>query len=78
MTGVVSEPDFRDLQEAQTSFTHLPASSTSVLRLASPSATHVSMILLGLPVAVAVARLELAIVDTTPIGPRSPTRGRMA
>ncbi len=40
MTGVVSEPDFRDLQAAQTSFTHLAASATSVRRLASPSVTQ--------------------------------------
>ena len=40
MTGVVSEPDFRDLQAAQTSFTHLSASATSVRRLASPSVTQ--------------------------------------
>src|SRR4051812_5042135 len=40
MTGVVSEPDFRDLQAALTSFTHLSASATSVRRLASPSVTQ--------------------------------------
>ena len=40
MMGVVSEPDFRDLQAAQTSFTHLSASATSVRRLASPSVTQ--------------------------------------
>src|SRR4029079_5578227 len=40
MTGVVAEPDFRDLQAAQTSFTHLSASATSVRRLASPSMTQ--------------------------------------
>src|SRR3954452_2354689 len=40
MTGVVSEPDFRDLQAAQTSSTRLSASATSVRRLASPSATQ--------------------------------------
>src|SRR5215471_3137932 len=40
MTGVVSEPDFLDLQAAQTSFTHLSASATSVRRLASPSVTQ--------------------------------------
>ena len=40
MTGVVSEPDFRDLQAVQTSFTLLSASATSVRRLASPSVTQ--------------------------------------
>jgi len=43
MTGVVSEPDFRDLQAAQTSFTHLAASATSVRRLASPSVTQMTI-----------------------------------
>src|SRR5262247_4281080 len=41
MMGVVSEPDFRDLQAAPTtSFTHLSASATSVRRLASLSVTQ--------------------------------------
>ena len=34
MSGTVSEPDFRDLQAAQTSFTQLSASATFVRRLA--------------------------------------------
>ena len=43
LTGTVSEPDFRDLQSAQTSFTHLSASAVFVRRLASPSVTQMVM-----------------------------------
>ena len=43
MSGTVSEPDFRDLQSAQTSFTQLSASATFVRRLASPSVTQMVM-----------------------------------
>src|SRR3954469_20441415 len=37
LTGTVSEPDFRDVQAAQTSFSHVSASATFVRRLALPS-----------------------------------------
>jgi len=40
LAGTVSEPDFRDLQATQTSFSHVSASATFVRRLASPSATE--------------------------------------
>src|SRR5258707_12767304 len=40
MTGTVSEPDFRDVQTAQTSFSHVAASATFVRRLALPSVTE--------------------------------------
>jgi hypothetical protein len=40
LTGTVSEPDFRDVQTAQTSFSHVAASATFVRRLALPSATE--------------------------------------
>ena len=43
LTGTASEPDFRDLQSAQTSFTQLSASATFVRRLASPSVTQMVM-----------------------------------
>jgi putative ABC transport system permease protein len=37
LPGTVSEPDFRDLQASQTSFSHVAASATSVRRVAFPS-----------------------------------------
>ena len=40
LTGTVSEPDFRDVQTAQTSFSHVAASATFVRRLALPSVTE--------------------------------------
>ena len=40
LTGTVSEPDFRDVQSAQTSFSHVAASATFVHRLALPSVTE--------------------------------------
>src|SRR4051812_44659105 len=40
LTGTVSEPDFRDVQTAQTSFSHVAASATFVRRLALPSLTE--------------------------------------
>jgi putative ABC transport system permease protein len=43
LAGTVSEPDFRDLQSAQTSFTHLSASAMFVRRLAAPSMTQTVM-----------------------------------
>src|SRR5262249_19831011 len=41
--GTVSEPDFRDLQSADQSFTHLSASAIFVRPLAFPSATQTVM-----------------------------------
>jgi putative ABC transport system permease protein len=43
MSGTVSEPDFRDLQAAQSSFTYLSASATFVRRVALPSVTQTVM-----------------------------------
>jgi putative ABC transport system permease protein len=40
LTGTVSEPDFRDVQAAQTSFSHLSASAMFVRRVTSPAATQ--------------------------------------
>src|SRR5258707_15475989 len=40
MTGTVSEPDFRDVQAVQTSFSHVAASATFVRRIALPSVTE--------------------------------------
>jgi putative ABC transport system permease protein len=40
LMGTVSEPDFRDLQASQTSFSHVAASATTVRRLAFPSVTQ--------------------------------------
>jgi putative ABC transport system permease protein len=40
LTGTVSEPDFHDVQTAQTSFSHVAASATFVRRLALPSGTE--------------------------------------
>src|SRR5258707_13783364 len=40
MTGTVSEPDFRDVQAVQTSFSHVAASAAFVRRLALPSVTE--------------------------------------
>src|SRR5262245_11110079 len=41
--GTVSEPDFRDLQSAQTSFSHLSASAIFLRRTVFPSVTQMVM-----------------------------------
>src|SRR5262245_20663522 len=43
MSGTVSEPDFRDLQAAQTSFAHVTASAMFVRRFTSPLVTQMVM-----------------------------------